>query len=111
MPGRRCQTSTKRARGPHDRRRTPPAVRRRARFHRQRHRSPPVEPLLADLGACTSMAVRRYAEHKEWRPAEVGISARMDARGSRVERLGARADPHHRTSGPHLCRLRLEPRG
>ncbi|MER5597200.1 OsmC family protein [Streptomyces sp. NPDC002265] len=48
----------------------------------------PGELLLAALGACTSMAVRAYAQRHEWPLDRVDVAVRFDAQGQVVKNVG-----------------------
>ncbi|MFF4121625.1 OsmC family protein [Streptomyces sp. NPDC001714] len=48
----------------------------------------PGELLLAALGACTSMAVRAYAQRHEWPLDRVDVAVRFDAQGQVVKNIG-----------------------
>ncbi|MCG7206665.1 OsmC family protein [Streptomyces arenae] len=48
----------------------------------------PGELLLAALGACTSMAVRAYAQRHEWPLDRVDVAVRFDAQGHVVKNIG-----------------------
>ncbi|MGY5051242.1 OsmC family protein [Streptomyces sp. 900105755] len=48
----------------------------------------PGELLLAALGACTSMAVRAYAQRYEWPLDRVDVAVRFDAQGQVVKNIG-----------------------
>ncbi|MFC8349932.1 OsmC family protein [Streptomyces sp. NPDC057280] len=48
----------------------------------------PGELLLAALGACTSMAVRAYAQRHEWPLERVDIAVRFGAQGQVVKNIG-----------------------
>ena len=48
----------------------------------------PGELLLAALGACTSMAVRAYAQRHEWPLARVDVAVRFGAQGQVVKNIG-----------------------
>ncbi|MFF0095365.1 OsmC family protein [Streptomyces canus] len=48
----------------------------------------PGELLLAALGACTSMAVRAYAQRHEWPLDRVDVAVRFGAQGQVVKNIG-----------------------
>ncbi|MGW3100266.1 OsmC family protein [Streptomyces sp. NPDC001102] len=48
----------------------------------------PGELLLAALGACTSMAVRAYAQRHEWALERVDVAVRYGAQGQVVKNIG-----------------------
>ncbi|MEU5893324.1 OsmC family protein [Streptomyces sp. NPDC047461] len=48
----------------------------------------PGELLLAALGACTSMAVRAYAQRHEWPLERVDVAVRYGAQGQVVKNIG-----------------------
>ncbi|TQJ92683.1 OsmC family protein [Streptomyces sp. SLBN-31] len=48
----------------------------------------PGELLLAALGACTSMAVRAYAQRHEWPLDRVDVAVRFDTQGQVVKNIG-----------------------